>query len=1493
MSPFRRWIALGIGGAIGLFGIVYTAVYLSWNDAAMGRFVSTAVSQPLRGSGGSSHQALVIERIHYPYWGSLKSLLLGGAATVEAWSGTVYDPDGAEVIHAPRLHCRVWIGELVWAQVRSLLGRWDLELHFADVEIPMARARIGLDHDGRINLVDAFTSHPGLPPGDGGMRIRIDSMRLDDVSYAMAMPGWHGEAEHASASAQLTMSTFPEEQEAHKLAFHFQVTPLFAPRASLTLGSSPEFVFPIEQLALSRFDALGAERQDLHFEGTATTRGAPVAIAGRLLNYASQDTGVDLTIRFRDGSGLVKMLPTGPLLGGSPQGEVWIHGPLAHVLMEGRIEQGEVHVAGALGTAAAARFRLQAGQLALSEIRSDVAGGMVRGDLTVDFNRLAWSGSFSSDRVDPNRLGPLVPRAIGRALTGRLGGRFQVSASLIHHPERIHVRKLDLSIERAKRDLLPRRIAVQGAVEVTPQAIGLAGLSVSGDGVTAQATGTIDPRGRTLGTLRLDSDHLGQLLHRIGLVVDIGGLHALAKIDGPIAEPRIDGTLRATTVATGKRLFPSLDGHLHLEHGTVAIDSLRAGGPPGGEFGGEVSFGLFEGRFDRPSRDPKLHVHLTTRSLSLSALTGVPSLTGQASGELSLDGTLAHPHGRLAIEVPELRWYDDPYRSGLLEMAIADGRYRVEQAHLIRVQGGRLWGDGTVGPSGALDLRLRSEDFPLAALPLLRGVPVAWGGTLSGSVHIGGGIERWLPSGAIEAWAIKVREILLGDGKLDLLPGDDAIRLSGEFFERFKVDGFLQLQPHIAVNATISFEEFPLDELIPELKKLAEVHGIVSGFARVSFDASTDLMVGELRLSKVALALSGEEEGEEHGGARSAEFHNEGDVIIATDGKKLTFVQAHLRGTQAEGKGADPVGEFQIAGDLSSVNSNLSVKGHIQLELVEYFFANLFAHTHGDADADLTILGPAARPQVRGRLILNNAGLKPRGAEGFIVANGPVLFAPDMVGLGDVKVRMEGAEAILRGSVALRDWSPTDVAIGIAGELSPTLIAWLWPEHVEEASGRVEIDAHWRGRWPSLIGDGEARLHDLFLHEKRSGRDLRITEGTLRFEGSDLIVGCAPDRHDARCRTLLAKVDETGDLRVDGWIGLPSFQIGRLALHFAGDNLDWAKPGVLSLTVAPKLDLTGDANGLHLAGTMTLVSGRYQQEWEVKNLVPRARTAETEPPFFVGLRLLEQLQLDLTLVSAGSLTIKNNFADLSVSLPRLVIQGTLLHPTVGGTAFVEEGGLFHIPFLRTEFVSEKGALTFDLDRTFPDQTPTLNLRAGSDFLDRYEQLHRIQLVFTGTLSEPNLDLFSTDGWNRTQCLVALSTGGTTDDLRRSTQDDPTKPVSGGGFDGLAKSLSGDLLGSVIEDPLKRVFRLDVARVELGSGSVMVKLCLFNTRYVKMCGTADKGFVSSSRYSGYGELKLSDLFSMAASVEHIEHGIETTEDILTRGRLQLVLKHPIH
>lgn len=1494
---------------MGVWFLGYTGTWLFWNDAAIARSINGWVSGNLRGTGGPTHQAFVLGRVHYPYWASMRGLLTSAPSPFEAWDAKIWDAEGREVIVAPHLTGRIYLRTLVANQLLTLLRLqpFILELHFAEVTLdPGVVVRVKPTSTRETNIVQAFSLKKPKPPHKGGMHIQVDRLDFTGVDLTLAFSGWNARLPKARGQGQLRYSSFVvDNQERGRPAFVYRLEPIESDQAELRLGvTCPEpvcqgdergsFEFHLQKFVARELGAPAEARDQMRFEATTVVEGAPAKVQGRLEDVYGKTPGSDLTIAFEQGQGLVKLLGLS-LLGGDPVGRVHIHGPFAHTVFEGELDQAEVLLGGLVARRTGARFRLESSRLHLDPVHAEIARGRVTGAVLVDFNRLLWQAQLRTEGVDPARLEPLIPASLRPLVAGRLdgGGRLGGSINPLRNPGRVTIRELDARLVRRARDRLPAMIHLGGGLRLWPEVVHLDDLAVDADGVRLFAQGSVSrDTGRADVDLNVDG-RLHQLLARFGLPDLIERVVASAKVKGTLLSPEITGTAKALSVGQAHMRLPEVRARVAFKEGQLVVTDIEGkglGGRLGGTAEDRVTIDLFDGDFRRPLDAPQVHARLRAEQLHLDLThpsDAHSDIHADVSGRLTLDGLLAHPWGTFNLSLPQLSLYDDPYHDGHVDLELGQDGIEIAALQLRRQGGGALSGSGRIGYDGTLAVGLDAVDFPLAAIPPLRDLPLS--GTISGKVSLSGDAKRWAPTGQIEVANVRVREFRLGDGHLELLPGTDALEIKGEFFGgTFRVQGYLTLAPTLALNVTVMFRDLPLADLIPELKALAEVEGLVSGQVRVSYAADSPAQA-ELRLDKVLLTLSREDDEGVPGAERSDEFHNEGDVILTSDFTRLSFRQMRLSSRRGGG--------FEMKGDVAARDTNLRVDGHLNLTLLEYFTAGLFEHTDGDAVVHARILGPAARPRVLGTVDLLNASLKPRGAHSSFQTHGRVIFDEKRVTLEGLEMELDEARTRANGWVEVQDWHPGAVALDVKGKLPAELLEWFLGDYLSdvEHKGGFLVDTKIYGRWAEPRWRGRIQVDNIALRLRQNLRDIRLRQGTITLRDNELVLGCLGPDSPIGCEAVDAQIDEHGELKLNGLLGFTGLSLDHLTVHVDGDAIDWGSGQVYSLSLSPKVDLVGTRlsqpwtpkgkTQLRLQGEVYLVSGTYRQDYDVlRDWVIRPRAVETDPPFYEGIPLLENMALNIAASSSGPLSIRNNLAPsgLQVSVSKLRIGGTLTQPTLAGTVSIDEGGSFRIPLLRADFITDRSLISFEADKHFPGDTPRLDINASSDWTDRYEQLHHIKLRIYGTYSEPNLELSSNDGWDRNQVLSALATGGAPDDLRRSFQTDPTVARPASSTPTIVQTASSDLFFNFAEDPLKNVFKLEFLRIELG----YVKACYYNRREFKLCGTGEGQLAPTSNLDARAELKLSDDVGAFLSAQHLENSIERSTEVINRLRLQL-------
>jgi hypothetical protein len=342
--------------------------------------------------------------------------------------------------------------------------------------------------------------------------------------------------------------------------------------------------------------------------------------------------------------------------------------------------------------------------------------------------------------------------------------------------------------------------------------------------------------------------------------------------------------------------------------------------------------------------------------------------------------------------------------------------------------------------------------------------------------------------------------------------------------------------------------------------------------------------------------------------------------------------------------------------------------------------------------------------------------------------------------------------------------------------------------------------------------------------------------------------------------------------------------------------------GDFSVRVSPSIEISGDGHHLELTGTVNVIEGRYTRNYDlVQLLIQPQRAVERPEPFWEGIPLLEQMKLDVRAKSTGPLTVHNQIADLTFGAD-LLIGGTLHDPSLSGEVGIEQGGNITLPLCRFPFVTNRSQLTFDPEKRYPD-TPNLQISAtGVLVSDRTDAAQNINILVFGSPSAPQYQLTTQQGLQGQDVLLMCVSGQTAEELRRSASPGTSGAagrgapglgaVQGGSTtEGLAKSASSAVLASTL-DPLRKIARLDTFSLEFGATGVDLRACKRWTRGLKTCGQGEIGFIGGTRVGGFLEYRILDQLSVLGRGEYLTRGVETIQDSLTRGRLELNLRIPL-
>jgi len=862
-------------------------------------------------------------------------------------------------------------------------------------------------------------------------------------------------------------------------------------------------------------------------------------------------------------------------------------------------------------------------------------------------------------------------------------------------------------------------------------------------------------------------------------------------------------------------------------------------------------------------------------------------LKGTLKGGVSIEGPLSCPVGRASLESSDFTMSGEHYGEARIEADVGQGAVTVKKAVLRRAAGGSLQATGTVGLDGALALNVRADRFPLQAMPKVRELPTALAGFISGDLFVGGDVNHPTLGGMLSLIGMRLRNTLIGNGTLRLEPGGDAVRLRGSFFEHMEVDGHLTLSPKSALFARITLRKLPLEILVPELFQL-DTRGIVSGTVELSV-TTEGLKAAQIRLSELSLTTEWGKQGEDDHGR--IELRAEPPVILAFADGKLTMERLRIASSQ---------GVLDVQGSIDATSPNIAVRGSIGVDLLRYFDRPRWDRVQGALSMALTLGGTWKQPKLQGTLSSAKLELTPKESDSPLELRDLLIeLETSTARLTRLRLLLDDTPLDLWGTVTLSGTHPTALDLRMAGHTSARLLGIFAPRYFSEASGRVALEGSIRGTLPSavlavtLAPVSAASSQGVELLPRGLGREITLRSGSLQLSGPLTQI-------EGTARSLSGTLD-SGDFKLDGYFVLSNFELSDMDLHFQGLGIPHRSPRVYEVSVNADVHASltpcrraslGNSCVL-MSGTLDLVEGRYVQRFDLlKDVIRPARVHVESKPFWQGIRLLEEMDLALQVRTAGPVFVRNNIAEIALDVS-LNVGGTLQDPRLAGDIRATEG-TFSLPFLRGTFqVQEGGTISFDPSKEIPRETPWVRLGGETVYVDNREQEHQITLTLDGPLGQLSFDLQSNTGLGKNQCLALLSTGRTTEEVRamvtgRSEPGAQQTPAAAAADQAL-KTLTSDFMSLLVEDPLKKVLRLDLARLEFGTESIELRLGWRFGRHVRVVGTHELGLLGDSHTEGRAELKISDHLLLVPQLERLVRGQQTEQETVLRAKTQLKLR----
>lgn len=280
--------------------------------------------------------------------------------------------------------------------------------------------------------------------------------------------------------------------------------------------------------------------------------------------------------------------------------------------------------------------------------------------------------------------------------------------------------------------------------------------------------------------------------------------------------------------------------------------------------------------------------------------------------------------------------------------------------------------------------------------------------------------------------------------------------------------------------------------------------------------------------------------------------------------------------------------------------------------------------------------------------------------------------------------------------------------------------------------------------------------------------------------------------------SLVARAGD-GQLRAEGRAALgPAFRVDRLDVQLTSLPVRISED--VPARVAGNLSFSGGPGGSKLSGRVRILEARYQRDFELVGAVLRptrpAQARVKKPSTF-----LENLELDVNIVSGPDLMVRNNVARMLLSTD-LEIRGTAASPAPLGKIDVVEGTIY---LLKKQFAISEGSLNF----LGPGAAkPLLHVDSRVDVRGASRD-YVVYLSLDGPLDRIELGLRSIPDLSREDVLFVLVTGKTQAEYFSSSGAGDTKS----GASQLAVSGFSLLFG----EDIRRATGLDVFELETAEG----------------------------------------------------------------------------
>jgi autotransporter translocation and assembly factor TamB len=1126
---------------------------------------------------------------------------------------------------------------------------------------------------------------------------------------------------------------------------------------------------------------------------------------------------------------------------------------------------------------------------------------------------LTMAGDAIAAKLDFDRFGTeaYLPDSLRKLAAGKLQGKLGVAAN-IGASKSVELKGMDLRYDRSfKQPGVPSTVRISGQAKASAEAASTSGLRIAIPGATANIRGKALLAKKIVEVgLRVSASDLPKLL--AGAKAPPLAKTATLSVDlrGAMDHPDADGRIDVRGIGGGSSGIPAIDQlqtGFRLRDGTLSVESLRAG-VAGGQIEGHGSAKLFEQGLGKMLAAPGFDFRLDGNGISLQELIAGGIVTGQVSFSLAASGTVKRP--KLHFKVPAgatVEVLGQPWQLEGIDVEIDKDALVVKLCHVATKAGGDVRVEGRVDLRKkplAIDWHVKILDLSIADLLAAAKVDVPASGRLDVDLHAGGTVAAPAVDGTVTLSRVRAFDIDLGKAALTLSPtADGGVAVAGDLFHRFKLEGDARYSPKgLAAKAELSFADLHVEDLLTDLKA-QDIAAVLSGQVQLVLEPNRlpaiDLLVTQIDASIVRPM-------EQVDGSTAKEriwLRNATNLHVTTDTQKVVVHELRL---------LTPGGEFSLSaqveprkddrGEVVDQAVAADFGGKLDLELLQPLLSGKFSSLRGGIGLQVHAGGSVKKPDLRGHIgVVRPVRVEARGFDPVVqIPTGAVQLTSSSVALDNLAVAIGDATMRLTGKVNLGPgFAPEAVALTAEGDVNANLLETIAPDAVSDVSGKASISAKLSGKLDDPQVAAHITLGEINMRLRGLSRQVSVKSGVLDLTTHELLL------HDVR-----VVLDDEGELLIGkkgvrpGRVEIrqlrPEFVWESVDLPLAGNRLAYRDQGIQIDDLSLNMELKGTPDaGLSLAGNVRLISGRYVQDFNVRELVLSRRINEgyQRPSWEEGQPLLQDLALNLRVRTEGDgFVVQNNLAPEIHALIDLGIGGTLSAPAISGEIRPTDGR-FHIIGLRGyfELAPNVNHVTFVPTKSLAaGDTPELNIEATNTVPGAVGGDHQVVMRISGPINMATIDLSTTDGLDRNQTMLLLLSGRTTDDLSgNSGQVFGMNRQSGLDVIGqFSRDTVSNLIEPYIDDTLQMLTgrKLNL-RPSVGADGYGLDVVAQSTREFNLQLSYLRGFQNQERYSAQGLAWFRDYLTGRVTGERLSSVQQGLPVQTNRFSLELTLEYP--